>query len=383
MAILSYVMQTFLLPKGLCDRLDRMIRKFWWQHDDNNQHLCLKVWDSICTPKLAGGLGVRRFKDINEAYITKLCWQVCAEPSKTWVQLVRSKYLRGCRVLDFNQCGKRASRVWNGLRKCYGSLTKGLCLKVGQKSIIHTFGDPWIPDLSNFTIPPNIPVDESINLVQNLLTSDGKEWDRTLVTSDFPPHISRMILLTHISLGDQDAFVWTPSKSGLFSVKSSYKANNTPLFTTNSRIGKEVWKHLWNSNLHEQHKIFFWKILSVVLPTLDRIIFFVPLADLNCFICRQNEETMHHLIFTCPITVKCWRQSPWALCMHNLAHFSIVDWILNILDSNSSLLQPLPEDGRDHLPHYATILMEAMWQTRNEVRLGKDKPDWTEFTHRI
>lgn len=165
---------------------------------------------------------------------------------------------------------------------------------------------------------------------------------------------------TPINQGDQDEFVWTPSKSGLFSVKSSYRANNIQRFATNSRVGKEVWKHLWSSNLHERHKTFLWKMLSDVIPTTDRIKFFVPLFDLSCLLCGQTEQIVHHLVFTCPVVIQCWKNSPWALCIQNLAHLSIPDWILNILDTNSSLLHQLPEEDRDHLPHYVVVLLEGM-----------------------
>lgn len=101
MAIPLYLMQTYLLPTSLCDKMDGMIQKFWWGAQDKKRPFCLKAWDAICMHKATSGLGIRRLKDINIAYITKLGWQFCIESNRIYVKLVRSKYLRGRRVLDF------------------------------------------------------------------------------------------------------------------------------------------------------------------------------------------------------------------------------------------------------------------------------------------
>lgn len=66
------------------------------------RYLSLRAWESICVLKSAGGLGLRRARDTNIAYITKLGWQLCTELNKTWLKLVRSRYLRGRRITDFH-----------------------------------------------------------------------------------------------------------------------------------------------------------------------------------------------------------------------------------------------------------------------------------------
>lgn len=76
MAIPSYSMQTILLPLGLCDKMDKHIRKFWWGFGEQKRGLFLRAWDLICTPKLVGGLGLRRMRDMNMAFTTKLGWNL-------------------------------------------------------------------------------------------------------------------------------------------------------------------------------------------------------------------------------------------------------------------------------------------------------------------
>lgn len=58
-AIPMYVMQTFQLPKAMLRKMDRLHRNFLWNFkDDDRRHLHLKSWNSVCTPKVHGGLGI-------------------------------------------------------------------------------------------------------------------------------------------------------------------------------------------------------------------------------------------------------------------------------------------------------------------------------------
>lgn len=77
MSIPSYVMQTFLLPTQLYDKMDSMVRHFWWGSSDHKK-----------SPKISGGLGIKRFRDINIAFITKLGWKLCTETERIWVQSI-------------------------------------------------------------------------------------------------------------------------------------------------------------------------------------------------------------------------------------------------------------------------------------------------------
>lgn len=89
LAIPAYVMQTFLLPTQICMTLDKLVHRFLWgAHNDKDRYLSLRAWDNICTPKHVGGLGIRHARDMNVAYITKLGWKVCTEPTKLWVKLI-------------------------------------------------------------------------------------------------------------------------------------------------------------------------------------------------------------------------------------------------------------------------------------------------------
>lgn len=52
LAIPTFHMQAFLLPISICDRLDKLCRRFLWgATDEGSRYLALKAWDNVCTPK--------------------------------------------------------------------------------------------------------------------------------------------------------------------------------------------------------------------------------------------------------------------------------------------------------------------------------------------
>lgn len=148
-----------------------------------------KNWDSICTLKQAGGLGIRRMMDVNIAHVTKLGWKVCTEPTRTWVKLIRSKYLRR-RTVDFKKTSMNSSWIWNGIRGCKASLDKGLCFKIEEGSFVRIREDLWIHDLPNYKLHEDLLGTVDIQRVTNLMQEDRKSgmWNLFKLSS---PNISQ------------------------------------------------------------------------------------------------------------------------------------------------------------------------------------------------
>lgn len=156
-------MQVFLMPSTLCDKLDRMARKFLWGvNEERGNFLTLWSWNNICVRKLVGGLGIRQFKEANIAYITKLGWKLCTEGNRIWVKLIRSKSLRGRRKTDFQTTSRFVSWIWQGISGCKDSLDNGICYSIGQDSKIQIQVDPWIPTILQFWLSQDVWIPEHI-----------------------------------------------------------------------------------------------------------------------------------------------------------------------------------------------------------------------------
>lgn len=118
-------------------------------------HLYLKSGDSLCKPKSDGGLGFRRFGSINIAFVLKLGWFLLSDNNLIWLNLIRAKYLRGRKLLNVQNYPDNASWVVQGIWKVKQYLSQTVCYKIGFKSDLNIFQDPWIPSIEGFK--PAIP----------------------------------------------------------------------------------------------------------------------------------------------------------------------------------------------------------------------------------
>jgi len=66
-AILSYIMQSYLLPARILDNLDRMNRNFLWGSSDSKRKIHWVGWKKVTRPVEEGGLGIQTAKGKNLA----------------------------------------------------------------------------------------------------------------------------------------------------------------------------------------------------------------------------------------------------------------------------------------------------------------------------
>ncbi|KAH1057051.1 hypothetical protein J1N35_035116 [Gossypium stocksii] len=116
LAILSYIMQSTLVPKGICDAIEVLARQFIWGAAEGKRKLALVGWNKICQPKMHGGLGFRRLEDQNKAFMMKIGYSLITKSEALWVQVLRAKY--GLQdVLPDSIMKHRCSYMWNVVTK--------------------------------------------------------------------------------------------------------------------------------------------------------------------------------------------------------------------------------------------------------------------------
>lgn len=111
---------------------------------------------------------------------------MCANPNKLWVQLVRSNYLRGRRLLDYPQTTQSSSQVWSGIRNCFGALRNELCIKVVQNSVSRVYENQWLLGIPKFLMPVEITRRDEITYVRDLMNDARIDWNIAIVRASFP-----------------------------------------------------------------------------------------------------------------------------------------------------------------------------------------------------
>lgn len=222
--------------------------------------------------------------------ITKLAWNVCYHTEKLWVKMIRAKYLRGVRILDAGRTRGAASWVWSGIRHCFQLLRAGACIQIGARSLTRIKGDPWIQSLPKFRIPDDEDIPPHLLFARDLMNPDGVSWNRNLILSSVPQHIGQLILKTPILEQGQERLIWTPSTSGIFLVKSTYRLITQHRGIHTNEDIRNRWKLICNLRLHGRHLLLLWKMLNNALPTLDKISKFMDNVDNVCYLCQNKEE---------------------------------------------------------------------------------------------
>ncbi|KAG8387939.1 hypothetical protein BUALT_Bualt02G0073400 [Buddleja alternifolia] len=149
-SIPNYFMSLYLLPVSVCDKVDQIIRNFWWGDKEGHRGIHFRSWEFLCMPKDCGGLGLRRMKDMNRALVSKLAWGVCDDSASTWKTLLISKYLKDDQLLNQNETPRSSSKIWKSIVKGKSIVELGLCYVISAGGHIRTWEDPWIPTIEDF-----------------------------------------------------------------------------------------------------------------------------------------------------------------------------------------------------------------------------------------
>lgn len=164
-SISSFTMHVMLLPKSILGKIERRSRDFLWGHSEQKKHhLYLKAWDTICVPKAGGGLGLRRWKIWIRFSSLNYPGTCLPYGKKTWVKLIKAKYLWGIQMLDAQRSTTTVSWIWGSLLQTIKILRQGVCYQLCVSSSLRIKEDPWLPTRIDFRIPLDLVLPSHIFL---------------------------------------------------------------------------------------------------------------------------------------------------------------------------------------------------------------------------
>ena len=89
-AVPVYTMSCFLLPKGLCEEIEGMIRSFLWGHRKQESKIAWVSWEKLCRSKLRGGMGFHNLQAFNLAMLAKQGWRLLSNQNSLCARVYKA-----------------------------------------------------------------------------------------------------------------------------------------------------------------------------------------------------------------------------------------------------------------------------------------------------
>ncbi|KAG7541754.1 Endonuclease/exonuclease/phosphatase superfamily [Arabidopsis thaliana x Arabidopsis arenosa] len=296
----------FLLPNKCLTTLEQICSAFLWNGVASSARGAKVSWEVVCSPKSAGGLGLKRLVDWNQIFGLKLIWLLYSQAGSLWVSWIKKFLIRGRCFwdVDFRASG---SWIWRRLAKLR-SLARPFvfCTVVSGRNSLF-WHDNWTGLGPLIDIIGDIgPRTTGIGLLSSVSEAaiDGVwsfprgrnhrvELLRSCLQSHSPPTTD---------IGD-DLFSWKISSDDSQGTFSSRK----------------TWKHLhplapsvpWHSQVWFKENIpklafVTWLTVKDRLTTRDRLRRWNLPVPASCLLCPSGVESRDHLFFQCTFSNTLW-----------------------------------------------------------------------------
>ncbi|MCH79708.1 ribonuclease H protein, partial [Trifolium medium] len=276
-AIPTYIMSSFLIPKGVCAQMEKAICNFWWGSTTDHRKIHWINWHKICKQKNHGGMGFRDMRAFNEG--------------------------------------------------CYWTIGSGEGVDIWQ--------DNWIHQKGNSSTWSRKPEEHTnYKTVHDVMDTNHNGRNEALIHQLFIPFEAQKILQIPITDKSQpDILTWDGTMDGNYYVKSGYQAlmswsnSSTNGPKNSSKSSDDIWKMLWQLSVPPKHSHFIWRALNNALSVKANLFKKGVRCDPMCPRCFNQVETTHHALFDCVWAKLVWFASPLTINLNNCQFTNLYDWV--------------------------------------------------------
>ncbi|XP_058008494.1 uncharacterized protein LOC131182962 [Hevea brasiliensis] len=213
----NYVMNLFLLPKGICDDLQQIMARFWWGTKvDGSRSLHWLGWDRLACHKHFGGLSFKKIRQFNIAMLGRMGWHLYMNSNSLASRILKAKYYPNVSFLEA-PIGNNPSYVWRSIRESQSLIRDGLLWRVGDGNDIAIWLDSWLPDVAFPMVTTTFDFNFRVYMVSNLITEGA--WNIDLVNRVFNERDRKLILSIPLRRSSSiDLQFWKHDKRGAYSI---------------------------------------------------------------------------------------------------------------------------------------------------------------------
>ncbi|XP_027098791.1 uncharacterized protein [Coffea arabica] len=379
MAMPTYTMSCFKIPKRICKDISSLMSNYWWgeANGKNKVHWC--SWKKLTQNKEKGGLGFKELEAFNMALLGKQVWRILTNPNLLVSKVLKAKYFPRSSIFEC-KIPKNASWIWRGLMAARKVVEHGVRKRIGNGRSTQIWEDRWIPDTTTGRVTTMKQGDSRLHKVEDLIIQ--KRWNRNLVFQYFNKEDAERILSIPISLaGREDSYFWMHGEDGRYSVSSGYKGlvsnkersqevSQREVSTSWGKQTHKMWKVMWRLKLKHKLKIFLWKCLNNALPVRELINGRTKAGDPICRRCGEEVETVEHLLLNCRETKHIWHIAPIQWDGMQEHHGCFKRWWISVTEARHRIA------GSQHLALTVNILWQ-IWKARNDMEFtGKVHQPW-------
>ncbi|XP_050104776.1 uncharacterized protein LOC126584437 [Malus sylvestris] len=256
-AVPLYTMQTFLLPKTLCDELNKMVAQFWWGKEVGKRRIHWVSWKKMCKPKSEGGLGFKDLYAFNLALLAKQGWRIIQQLNSLVAHLFKARYFPDMEFL-IAPVKSNSSFCWRSITTARVLIQRGARWRVGDGLQIEIWGDSWLPrdNYAKVLSPVPVGVHHNLTVTSLMVETNRLRWNMQVVSQMFFPEEANLIFSIPLSLfNPPDKLIWIKEPQGNFTTKSAYFVARTcseicgdiPGHSEISTEIKLLWKALWRA----------------------------------------------------------------------------------------------------------------------------------------
>jgi len=201
-AIPTYSMSCFRLPRGLCEHINGVLRRFWWGQQrwpEKDVLGCLGRHDKA---QVLGWYGLPRHRTFQSGALGSSSME-STEPESLSARILKSVYYPNGEFLEAT-LGARPSKIWRIDGK--DVLAQGIIRRIGTGESTKIWSTNWLPRDGLLRLLSPAAADPP-QLVSELIDPTTASWDRQKVTRFFNSIDAEVICSIPLSTRRQDD-VW-------------------------------------------------------------------------------------------------------------------------------------------------------------------------------